>query len=125
MSQGYSLVQLRAGRGSNLVASVSMRAASEFRRLANATRDARLFALASRLASGTKGQFTKVLQAIDMMVTTLRDQEAEELRTKEKCEAARSDGTRDAVVASRAIDEMTDTMARLIADVEQIDRRRA
>mmetsp|Transcript_94509 Transcript_94509/g.266866 ORF Transcript_94509/g.266866 Transcript_94509/m.266866 type:complete len:125 (-) Transcript_94509:1695-2069(-) len=68
MSQGYSLVQLRAGRGSNLVASVSMRAASEFRRLANATRDARLFALASRLASGTKGQFTKVLQAIDMMV---------------------------------------------------------
>jgi len=102
-----------------------MRAASEFRRLANATRDARLFALASRLASGTKGQFTKVLQAIDMMVTTLRDQEAEELRTKEKCEAARSDGTRDAVVASRAIDEMTDTMARLIADVEQIDRRRA
>ena len=51
------------------------------------------------------GEFGPVLKAIDKMIALLQDQEQEDLETKQTCEKDRMSDTRDALVASRDIDD--------------------
>jgi len=84
--------------------------------------DARLMALAKSLASpdSAKSRFTPVIEAIDKMVALLKSEENKDLEIKESCESDRMSDTRKAVLASRAIDEMTDKVVGLKADIAKL-----
>jgi|EP00927_Polykrikos_kofoidii_P065547 hypothetical protein len=122
-SQGYSLLQVHKLQSESM-RSRGIAAASVLRRamaaLSNANAGGRtkeLARIASRIVS--KNGFDTVIAAIDRMLTSLRDEETTELSTKETCESDRAADTRDALVQSRAADELTDTERRLENEVEQ------
>merc|ERR1719254_184309 len=50
----------------------------------------------------------------------LANEEQSDLETKEQCEEDRATDTREAVVASRTMDEQTELSARLMAEIEEI-----
>jgi len=84
------------------------------------TEDARLAQLAARMQTG--GQLDKVVIAIDKMVVLLKDEEAKDLKTKETCEEDRAGNTRTAAAAARAIDEMSDAVATLEKEIENLKK---
>jgi peptidoglycan hydrolase CwlO-like protein len=55
------------------------------------------------------------------MIATLGSEEAQDLERKETCEKNRASDARDAAVNSRKVDEMSDAIASLLADISQID----
>ena len=123
-SQGYSLLQVHK-RQSASMRSRGIAAAAVLRRAVAAAsnpdaggRTKELAAIASRMVLKSGG-FDSVIAAIDRMLTSLRDEETTELSTKETCESDRAADTRDALVQSRAADELTDTERRLENEVEQ------
>jgi len=114
-SQGYLFLQLqeqgqqqRQKRG----------AFQALHKASMAVGDSRLGAIASRLVAG--GHFDEVIEAIDKMVATLKDEEAEDLKQKETCEEDRAADTRDAIKHSRSMDENTEAIATLNAEIEEI-----
>eukprot|EP00929_Paragymnodinium_shiwhaense_P107684 TRINITY_DN73_c0_g2_i1.p1 TRINITY_DN73_c0_g2~~TRINITY_DN73_c0_g2_i1.p1 ORF type:complete len:722 (-),score=366.92 TRINITY_DN73_c0_g2_i1:205-2370(-) len=117
-SQGYSLLQISEKKSGS---KKSLAAIFELRRAATKANDDRLIALAQRLTAQTSGGFDEVIKAIDDMISTLKDEEAQELKTKEKCEQTRADDVKDAQVASRTVDELTDTKDRLETEIEEIE----
>merc|ERR1719440_2347218 len=93
------------------------------RETAKRSGDARLYRLA-RLAEepevkSVKGRFGPIIKAIDKMIAQLQDEENADLEIKQKCEKDRMDNTREAIVASRDIDEMTDLITKLTAEIEE------
>merc|ERR1719362_1916887 len=60
---------------------------------------------------------------IDQMVAMLRKEENTDLTIKEKCEADRSANTRDAILTSRAIDELTDQITALNNEIADLKGR--
>merc|ERR1719235_1442541 len=66
-----------------------------------------------------KGHFDKVITAIDDMVKTLQDEEAEDLGNKEDCESAREQDTADARKKSLEIDDSSEEIARQEAIVKE------
>jgi len=115
-SQGYLFLQ----QGQGLVSRLSHRrntAVSALQNVAHATHDQRLAALAT-LAK--EGRFDDVIKAIDMMVGILKGEEAEDLKRKEECEEDRATNTRDAIVASRTMDEMTELIVRLQGEIKEL-----
>merc|ERR1711933_352613 len=54
------------------------------------------------------------------MVATHKDEEAEDLKQKETCEEDRAADTRDAIKHSRSMDENTEAIATLNAEIEEI-----
>jgi len=82
--------------------------------------DKRLFAIADVAASpSARNQFKPILDAIDKMVALLQDEENQDLETKQTCEKDRMADTRDAILDSREIDDNTDKINKLIAEIEQ------
>mmetsp|Transcript_111090 Transcript_111090/g.324947 ORF Transcript_111090/g.324947 Transcript_111090/m.324947 type:complete len:730 (-) Transcript_111090:47-2236(-) len=114
-SQGYSLLEedevsrVRMSRG---------RAAAAIRDAAHTAHDSRLAKLASHLAAG--GHFDDVLSAIDTMLNLLKSEETSDLEKKETCESDRATDTRDAALASRKMDEMTDTITSLQTHIQEL-----
>jgi len=119
-SQGYLFLQENSGlllqRGS--AASAALRAAG------HATNDGRLFALAARVGS-SKGRFDEVLDAISKMLTRLKQEEQDDLQKKETCEKERMEDTRAAIKHSRDIDEDTELMNRLAAEIAKLEAEKA
>jgi len=122
-SQGYALLQVHklqstSMRGRGIAAATVLHRAMEA--VSNADyggRSTDLAKIASRILS--KDGFDAVIAAIDRMLKSLRDEESTELSTKETCESDRTADTREALVQSRAADELTDTERRLESEVEQ------
>jgi len=108
-SQGYSFMQMASS-------SQRTHVVAELRRIAKTTRDHRLQSL---ISVASRGNFDAVLTAIDEMVATLKSQEETELAEKEQCEEDRATDTRAALVASRTIDELTDTITRLQEEIAE------
>mmetsp|Transcript_71758 Transcript_71758/g.153383 ORF Transcript_71758/g.153383 Transcript_71758/m.153383 type:complete len:733 (-) Transcript_71758:88-2286(-) len=115
-SQGYALLQQgqvsrlqRQGHG----------AAAALRKAAAVSGDRRLQTLAVRAASG--GHFDQVISAIDKMIEILQTEESADLQKKEGCEADRATDTRDAILASRSIDEMSDLMTSLMTEIKELE----
>merc|ERR1719443_1351329 len=77
--------------------------------------DQRLLALAKDVAKpkSVKVKFDPIIKAIDKMIETLKEEEDKDLDIKQTCEEDRMKDTRDAIVASRDIDEMSDQITRL------------
>merc|ERR1712039_971753 len=112
-SQGYLFLQ----EGSARVRQTS--AAAEALRVAgHAAKDGRLMALAARIGASA-GRFDAVIDAIDKMLMRLKAEEADDLEKKETCEKERMENTRDAILKSREMDEKTELMNRLTAEIEQ------
>jgi chromosome segregation ATPase len=112
-SQGYSFLQ--AGRSTR-----SERAAFASTVLLTAARsakDARLVGLAKLAATGN---FDAVVNAIDMMIATLKSEETTELQHKEACESDRLTDTRAALETSRSMDEITDRINALESDIQEM-----
>lgn len=105
----------------------SLKAQSAVRDAARRSGDKRLLSLAKLIGEkpeidSVKVEFEPVIKAIDKMITLLQDEEAEDLKIKEECEKNRMEDTREAIVHSRDIDEMTDTITKLterIAELKQ------
>lgn len=81
--------------------------------------------LAARLAASSSGHFDDVIVAIDKMIKTLKDEEAEDLKNKEACEADRAEDTRAAIKLSREMDDATDTITRLNGEIEDLKAKKA
>jgi len=119
-SQGYSFLQ--TGQRD-----VERGAAAALRAAARQTKDRRLLALLQdfRAAASPFGKlaerFTLIIGKIDSILTMLQEEEAMDTAKKETCEKSRADNTREAIKLSRDIDENTDTMTRLMSEVEKLD----
>mmetsp|Transcript_31029 Transcript_31029/g.82647 ORF Transcript_31029/g.82647 Transcript_31029/m.82647 type:complete len:732 (-) Transcript_31029:75-2270(-) len=113
--------------GSSTVAQQRMASVvGTLRTAAGLGRDRRLAALATRV-EGMKGHFGEVLKSIDSMLKVLQDEEAEDLKKKEHCEADRAADTREAIVTSRAMDELSDgitvdraKVAEIVAEIKDM-----
>merc|ERR1719235_2298364 len=61
------------------------------------------------------GHFDKVIEEIDKMVETLREEEATDLKNKEECEGERMEKTKEARKLSLKIDDATEEIARQLS----------
>jgi chromosome segregation ATPase len=113
-SQGYMLMQVEQHSAS---ADKAMAAAAAIRASGN---NAKLTALANFIAASRGSHFDEVIEAIDKMVTVLKEEEEKDLEIKENCEADRAKNTRDAAVTSRSMDELTEAINKLNAEIEVI-----
>jgi len=121
-SQGYSLLQ----KGQRQRRSVAAAAAAATLRGALARMegggDKRLAAFVGRLAAGAGSHFDKVIAAIDSMISVLKGEETSDLTNKEQCEKDRAENTRAAALASRYIDEKSDTISRLLEEIASLEK---
>merc|ERR1719313_3207576 len=82
--------------------------------------DRRLLALAMRTALEQTGHFDEVIKAIDEMVASLKAEGKDDLETKEECEKTRQKKTRESILDAREIDELTDTISKLLAEIAEL-----
>jgi len=87
------------------------------------SKDGRLMTIVSRLSAG--GHFDEVIEAIDKMVATLKEEEADDLKQKETCEQDRADDTRTAIKTSRTMDELTEAIMVLKDEIEEAKKDKA
>jgi len=99
----------------------SSSAVNALRSAARKSGDSRLLALA-KLVAGPKDKFGKIVASIDVMIGTLKSEAASDLKIKEDCEKGRMEDTRTAALASRAIDDFTDAMTKLNAEIKQLEK---
>jgi len=109
---------------------LSKKVSETLREAARRSGDARLFKLA-RLAEepeaevekieveSVKTRFGPIIKAIDKMIAQLQEEENVDLEIKEKCEKDRMENTREAILASREIDEMTDLITKLTEEIAE------
>jgi hypothetical protein len=109
-SQGYSFLQ-DAQSAKRRTAASTLRAA--------AAGDRRLLSLSAQVANPS--HFDEVISAIDNMVGTLNKEEESELSQKEGCEKDRMDDTRSAAKASRTMDEHTEAIMTLEAEIKELE----
>jgi hypothetical protein len=115
-SQGYLLLQKSTVSKRHLE-----KASAVLRQAGLAARDSRLTALAIR-AKGFGDQqdsINKVIEAIDKMIKTLKDEEAEDLKSKEECEKTRMEQTKDARTFSLEVDDASDAISREKAKIAE------
>merc|ERR1719299_257566 len=113
-SQGYLLLQKSA------VSKLRQQASAAIRKVGLTTQDPRLQALAMQVLLQQGGHFDKVIEAIDKMVETLREEEAEDLKNKEECEKERMEKTKEARKMSLQIDDATEEIARQRGLIEEL-----
>merc|ERR1719468_661676 len=95
-------------------------AARLLKKAAAVSKDARLLRIVSQLSAG--GHFDEVIEAIDKMVAMLKEEEADDLKQKETSEEDRAADTRDAIKTARSMDEMTESITALKAEIEEIKK---
>jgi peptidoglycan hydrolase CwlO-like protein len=118
-SQGYLFLQEMSSkqvRGKDAATRLLKKASS-------VSKDGRLMMIVSRLSAG--GHFDEVIEAIDKMVTMLKEEEADDLKQKETCEQDRADDTRSAIKTSRTMDELTEAIMALNDEIEEAKKDKA
>mmetsp|Transcript_3267 Transcript_3267/g.5748 ORF Transcript_3267/g.5748 Transcript_3267/m.5748 type:complete len:746 (-) Transcript_3267:69-2306(-) len=110
-SQGYLLLQESEKRWS--------KASALLTRLASATKDRRLLAIAP-FSQKEKDAIAPAIQAIDSLIEKLKEDEKDDLQKKEQCESERAADTRDAILRARLIDEKTDAITGLQENIEEL-----
>jgi len=105
-SQGYLLLQ------KSTQSAVRDQVSSILRQVGSAAKDPRVNALARKVLLQAKGPIDEVIEAIDDMIESLKEEEAEDLKVKEKCEDERADDTKEARDLSIKIDDFTDVITR-------------
>jgi chromosome segregation ATPase len=105
---------------------MAQRAEKAFAAIKDAARrsgDQRLMALASAAPKSVKGAFDPIIKAIEKMVTQLQKEEDTDLDIKQTCEKDRMDDTRLAAVTSREIDDNTDLITKLTAEIAECEKQ--
>merc|ERR1719161_2479098 len=95
-----------------------IRAAGVIRRIAS--KDRRLSMLALKVQQRAGGHFDAVISDIDKMIVTLKKEEESDKEIKEDCEADRMEDARKSVKTSRTIDEHSEKIMKLEAEIAQI-----
>jgi len=81
--------------------------------------DRRLLALAANFGGpSVKTKFDPIIKAINKMIKLLQEEEETDLDTKQTCEEDRMEDTREAIRRSREIDEDTDQITKLTAQIK-------
>jgi len=119
-SQGFFL-QLEQTSTSRVMVQLAERASVALSVAARRSGDKRLLALASALQKpeSVKTKFDPIIKAINKMIKLLKGEEEADLEIKQNCESDRMSDTREAIVSSREIDEMTDKITKLTEDIAQ------
>jgi chromosome segregation ATPase len=94
------------------------RAGKQIEQLMRSTNDQRL---ASILSSVTTGHFDAVIKSIDKMVAMLKEETETDLTNKQDCESTRMKDVRDAISAGREVDDLTDSINSLTADIKELN----
>eukprot|EP00747_Dinoflagellata_sp_TGD_P131429 gnl/TRDRNA2_/TRDRNA2_174964_c5_seq27.p1 gnl/TRDRNA2_/TRDRNA2_174964_c5~~gnl/TRDRNA2_/TRDRNA2_174964_c5_seq27.p1 ORF type:complete len:704 (+),score=277.55 gnl/TRDRNA2_/TRDRNA2_174964_c5_seq27:45-2156(+) len=115
-SQGLFFVQVDQEAQATRV----IHATDVIRSAGKSARDIRLSALAAAVSTRSAGHFDEVIEAIDKMIKTLNEEEEKDKEIKETCEKDRMGDARDAAKTSRTIDEHSDTITKLEAEIEVI-----
>jgi glycine cleavage system regulatory protein/exonuclease VII small subunit len=104
---------------------LAQKAVDAIKEAAKRSGDQRLLALATHLApfKSVKGAFDPIISAIDKMVKTLQKEEQQDLETKQTCESDRMENTRKAIVDSREIDDKTDLITKLTAQIADCESK--
>jgi len=103
-------------------ASLAVRAVDVLKVAAREAHDSRLSMLAVRAAGASAGHFDEVVTAIDTMLEMLQREEDADLSKKETCESDRAADTREAILTSRAMDELSDTITADKAKIEALTK---
>merc|ERR1719502_1040445 len=118
-SQGFFFVQVGAETHR---AQAAKGAVAVLKDAARRSGDDRLLSLVASLADpSVKTQFKPVIDAIDKMIAILKDNEKKDLEIKQTCEEDRMSDTRKAILAGRAIDDMTDKMTSLTSEIKTLN----
>jgi len=64
--------------------------------------------------------FEKVITSIDSMIAILEKEEGTDLSKKEGCESARAEDTREAATISRSMDDLTDSITKLVSEIGEL-----
>jgi len=123
-SQSYSLLQALTKQHETTSQAARRRgsATETLRQAARKSGDSRLVALAASItANAAPSHFAAVIQAIDTMLTQLRNEETTDLNTKEDCEKTRAQDTRTAATTSRTMDDLSDTITRLEQEIAEAE----
>jgi len=113
-SQGYLLLQKSIQRKR------TQKAMAVLRQTGMAAKDSRLTSLARHLLEPEEQkEIDKVVTMIDEMIQTLKDEEKEDLKSKEECETNRMDQTKEARKASIEIDDASDAISREEAKIAE------
>lgn len=132
-SQGFFFMQVTQ-KAHRALSQRARAAAGAIHDAASRSGDSRLMALANNLDvsfapspaapyESAKVQFDPIIKAIDKMIALLQSEENKDLEIKETCEHNRMVDTRDAVLSSREIDEMTELVNKLAAEIKQMEER--
>merc|ERR1712032_742624 len=119
-SQGYMLLQETQNKA---LTERRWQAKEAILQAARDGKDSRLVALASAMVKTGKG-FDKVIEAIDKMLELLKKEEKEDLEIKEDCEKSRADDTREAIVMSREIDDLSDEITRWKSEIKEFEKEK-
>merc|ERR1719301_76075 len=90
--------------------------------MANKHSDPRLSALAVKLQLNSRGHFDKIVEEVMKMVSDLRIEADEDLKTKETCEADRMSNTKTAKKSAQSMDDETALINRKKADIEAMQK---
>merc|ERR1719326_1716434 len=95
---------------------------TKLRDMATKHSDPRLAALAVSVHLGAKGHFDKIVTEVMKMVSDLREEADEDLKTKETCEQDRMTNTKTAKKSAQAMDDETALINRKKADIESMQK---
>merc|ERR1719253_717635 len=103
----------------------AQKAADVLKEAAQRSGDKRLLALANDFAKpkSVKTKFDPIIKAIDKMVKQLQEEEDKDLDIKQTCEKDRMADTREAIVISRTIDELTDKITALTEEIAECQKK--
>jgi multidrug efflux pump subunit AcrA (membrane-fusion protein) len=97
------------------------KAVTKLRETASKHNDVRVVALAlsAQLSLSTQGHFGKIVESIDEMVTDLKAEYEEDLKTKTQCESDRMVNTKIAKQNAQGMDDMTALVGRKQAEIDE------
>lgn len=126
-SQGYDFLQSRSTKfhTSTSEAAASWRkAAALIRNAAELTDDSRLLdRVKFNAGPDDTDPIAEVANSIDSMIADLHKEEATDLAAKEQCESDRAGATREAILESRSIDDMSDSITMLTEQITDLDEK--
>merc|ERR1719345_63048 len=123
MKKSFSSQFLQVQSTSKVMARRAQTASAALEDAARRSGDKRLVKLAADLAGpSVKSKFDPIIKAINKMITLLESEEETDLDTKQRCEKDRMADTRDAILDSREIDENTDLITKLTAEIADCEK---
>merc|ERR1719456_1958955 len=121
-SQGGFFLQEQEAAAESSKQKRATKVVAKLRDMAAKHSDPRLAALAVSVHLGAKGHFDKIVAEVMKMVSDLREEADEDLKTKETCEQDRMTNTKTAKKSAQAMDDETALINRKKADIEAMQK---